>query len=72
MTKKNKPTPVPCTCGRLPVVAKARGRNWFVACPAINNCADNRTSGWWPTEAEAVTHWNDAIMERLRKERNKK
>lgn len=63
--KKEKPIPVLCTCGRQPVVAKARGRGWIVACPAVRGCFNNRTSGFWPTEAEAVENWNLAIRERM-------
>lgn len=70
--KKDRPMPVPCLCGRSPVVAKAKGRNWIVACPAIDNCTNCRASGWWPTESEAVTHWDEAILELLRKEGAKK
>lgn len=69
--KKEKPTPKPCTCGRLPVAARARGRGWIVACPAVNGCTNCTTSGWWPTQDQAVEKWNTAVMALLYKEAQK-
>ena len=69
--KKEKPTPVPCLCGRQPVAAKAKGRGWIVACPAIVSCPHCPSSGAWPKEDQAVEKWNTTILELLQKEAKK-
>lgn len=59
--EKVKPTPVPCTCGRLPVVSKIKGGAYFVGCPHWKDCDNTATSGRWPTEEKAIEMWNLAI-----------
>lgn len=59
--KKEPPKPLPCKCGRTPVVAKGKGRGWIVACPSNTGCTFNQTAGGWPTEEEAVEDWNERV-----------
>lgn len=60
--KKEKPTPVPCICGRQPVVAKGKSAgSWSVSCPAIISCKQAPMTRQHLSEDQAVKAWNTFI-----------
>lgn len=69
-TKKDAPTPERCTCGKIPVAARAKGSGWVIACPAGDDC-NNRAAGRGQTLGQAVEAWNNAIRTLLYKEARK-
>ena len=67
--KKPAPTPLPCICGRAPVVVKVRGAGYMVACSNVKSCT-NRTT-YWPTEGQAVEKWDELTRSLIYKEANR-
>ena len=61
--EKVKPKPVPCTCGRLPVVSKVKGGDWICGCVNWQSCENVATSGRQPNEEKAIEAWNYTILQ---------
>lgn len=52
----DKLTPVRCGCGGEAEIVKSRLGSWFIYCDKCKMC-----SGYYDTEAEAITAWNRAM-----------
>jgi hypothetical protein len=67
--KKEKPQPIPCTCGALPGVAKVKNRGYILACINFSSCRHCPSSGVWPNEDQAVEKWNARLKELQEKDK---
>lgn len=59
-TKKEKPVPRLCLCGKNAVIVSFKGKK-AVSCPNPERCAENLKTEWYSHEQQAVAAWNAQI-----------
>ena len=62
--KKEKPTPLPCICGKAPVTVKSRPGS-MLTCPDLLNCPRNIRTTWHRSGGadSMVTEWNKLVTQ---------
>jgi hypothetical protein len=59
-SKKEKPVPKACACGRPAALVKAR-EGKMVTCPDPVNCVANLRTRWCSHEETAIAEWNNLV-----------
>ena len=64
---KEKPTPIPCVCGKRGIIVKTRSGR-MISCPNPEKCPTNLRTMWHSSEESAIVEWNGMVQaERYRR-----